>query len=51
MYTGMRVTLVHTWRVILGDTRSTLGRVILDDTSGEVILGDTHSTLGGGGGG
>ena len=27
-------------------TLSTLGRVILDDTSGKVILGDTRSTLG-----
>ena len=51
VYTSARVTLVHTWRVILGDTRGrvllgdTCGRVILGDTRGRVILGDTRGRV------
>ena len=42
VYTCSRVTLVHSWRVILGDA---CGGIIVGDAYGGVVLGDTHGRV------
>ena len=42
VYTCSRVTLVHSWRVILGDA---CGGIIVGDAHGGVVVGDTRGRV------